>query len=360
MNRFQHDSATDATHRVLERMELPSMIPTDVESNTQIVDVIDQDFTVWPSCISDYCKVLEANEAGLNPQKSPPRHPQQSHHSRTTFESGFVIPSPALPEVGTYTPEYEVVAPSPLLTSIGTIPKTRPRMQNASTAQIVDHFSKNVRGFRTSYIHNLNDHIDPDIHEVDHRIHSRFEKQVPRGDLAFRSPSRALSFYQKPATPPRVPIFSDQLPRPDCVREYNARDYNDSATEQWIKLQVNPKVSKFDRQFAREYIPPQNERVAFLSDLNAQQAIVLNKLKPKRSTSQSTPKVTPGFEKQASREATAWYRNSDSFPDSKYPCNPLKSLRHVWPRVKTVEIRPPSDKQRNFEGPDFWTAHKGA
>jgi hypothetical protein len=229
-------------------------------------------------------------------------------------------------------------------------------MEQATTREIADLFSSNVRGFQKSRIRNLNDCFRPDFYMADHQIHSTFDDQLPRLDMEPSAVSSDAHFFERPVTPPRVTIFSEQSARPTEESVDPGRDYSDKANEQLRMLQGPCKVTNFDRQFTRNYVPPKNERIEFIADLTRQQKAMMSKLRPRRSYSVAAPKLVETFSLQLSRDdAVNSYRKSDSFPDSKYHIDPIKSLQKIWPRVRSVTIKPIGMKDKTLDGGDFWS-----
>jgi hypothetical protein len=109
--------------------------------------------------------------------------------------------------------------------------------------------------------------------------------------------------------------------------------------------------------------PPKlkNERVEFLNDLIEEQKGMMSRLKPQRAASISKKPPLETFCQQAARNETSMkFWVTESFDGSQWPSDPLRSLRSMWWRVPTVKVKPPSKRDRVFDGPSFWEVHRGA
>jgi hypothetical protein len=216
---------------------------------------------------------------------------------------------------------------------------------------------RDLRGFECSRVHNARELHEP-IAEPDHRIRRGFSRQTSRTDYERRVERFDFPFTDHPAPPVQVGDFDAQPGRPEDEYVDHGRDYGDRATQQAMKLKPRTRVVDFRSQFDRDHRPPKNERVAFLSALVAEQDAMLSRLRTRRASSVTKREVPPktfGAQLGRGRPVVA-ERVVESFPAA----DPLKALKKLWPRVAAIKINPPSKKERQYDGPEFWQQHRGA
>jgi hypothetical protein len=344
MSRFlATDEDVNERRTLRERMSIRTALRDAAhDQQNEPATVLDADFRRFTGFISGFMTMLEFDDSSSQAEPVLPKLP----HERTTYEPFFVDERCSTPEPLSYNPEYEAVAPRPLLTTIMTVPTTVPRMEDSSTREIADHFTQNVRGFQRSEIKPLNDRLRTPFIEKDHRVHPTFEQQRPRADIS-KPLGTDLDFIDVPAPVLKVALFDTQRPRVEAEPPIEGRDYSDKANAQLRKLQGECKIPVFESQFDRNFVAPPNQRLEFIAGLREQQVKMLEKFRPRRSGSVASRKLVETFPQQLAREqAVNSYRKSDTFGESRWDCDPLKSLQKIWPRTRTVVIRSPTNRER--------------
>ena len=363
MSRFTSRKEAKEHPKSMERMAIMSMVPLSIDpanSSPENVSALDRHYEVFNNPMSGYAQTLEF-------------HPNDKIDSRemtiptkerkvTPYRPACVRQKQYFPDPGSYTPDYAAMDPAPRLTTIqGRTTLTRP-MHNATTSEIVERYSRDVRSFDESQIQNVNDAASvpvsregPDLSRV-----SGFDQQLTRHvDFALHRASENVGFFVPEPEKVTVPSFDGQSSRVEPARTNGGRDYSYEAHQQLMKLRGTPKVSRFEMQSGRRYEPKKNERVAFLEEIDKQQKKMFEKLRPKRSASvMGEVQRSEQFDIQTSRKAKIPYHTKETFQDSKFPTNVEKSLKAVWPRPRYTTIKPITEYERTHEGRCFWMVHR--
>ena len=347
------------THKkVLERMQLISMVPLDVnpkDASHPPKSALEQTFEFKDRSMSKFAKMLNYNIKGdisrmLDPNSEPPKY----QHSITSYKPAFEVPESSAPEPASYHPLFDSIKPSTIVPNIGIIPPAKVK-KDVTTAALLENFSKGLRDFDPDKIERAQDKIEPEKTEEKEELPlpktlETFDKQMKRdNEMLKTSLVTNIDYYTPPSPKVKVTDFKRQSTRTEIFPTDSGRDYSDKALMQMDKLKSKPSNSvSMKRQLSRDYVPPKNERVAFLDSIAQQQRALLEKIKPKRAQSRQQPPKKETFAMQAPRGDILDLKPQ---PDSKFPLNPLKSLKYVYPKVPAIKI---SESKR--EPKDFWKA----
>lgn len=346
---------TQTMQKTWERMELISMVPLDIDpknSSAPPKSALEQNYNVKIKPLSKFAKMLDYNLKN-NTIDSKIEVPQ-SDHKITPYTPAFQVPESAEPEPATYNPKFDATKKTILHAKIGEIPQIKQK-EGETTVNILDSFSLGLRTFDTNqFPHPLREeitNIDKDkIFQPKYTY--TFDQQPARNDDMLKtSLVTTADFYTEPEKEPKGIAFGKQVGRKHFVKADEGRDYSDNAIPQLDKLKARASVNlKMKRQLPRDYVPPKNERVAFLDSLSAEQKKMLDRIRPQRSVQRLLPPKKETFTLQASRPEVIPPR---PYSESKFPLDPLKSLKFIWPKTPAIKI-PNSPR----EVKEFWKAGK--
>lgn len=346
---------TQTQQKTWERMDLISMVPLDIDpksSSPPPKSALEQNYNVKIKPLSKFGKMLDYN-IKANALESP-EAPPEFNHKITSYKPAFKVPESAEPEPTSYKPNFNAVKKSIIGSKIREIPKENVK-EGKTTQNILNSFSLGLRTFDTTkFTHPV---AEP-LNDIDKakifppKYTYKFEDQPSRNDDMFKtSLNTKADFYMEPAQPPKGIEFGKQVGRKHFVKADEGRDYSDLAVPQLDKLKEKAIGNlSMSHQLSRNYVPPKNERVAFLDSLSKEQKQMLERIQPKRSRSKVLLPPKETFSLQASRPEVLPPR---PYSESKFPIDPLKSLKYIWP--KTPSIRIPNSPR---EVKDFWKAGK--
>lgn len=389
MSKFETTASNEkAFKKTLERMQILSDIPLTVGSeysSPEIISALDRNWDVYQNTISNYSQALEYGikknkKSGYIPsfKEDPFTKKDYFSYGHTTYEPSFHNSPLMPPEPASYYPDYKCTVPSSQKHQIQSLIQQKP-IQNATTSDIVEQYSLNMRTFDPENISNVSDRFQTalDYQAPDHKVYSTFKEQKNRDDLFQKQTlSSNHDFYvpnsqfsQSISTQKKLKKSSYDLDsmsdREFTQKVDSGRDYSQKAFEQFLKLNDKSHLTpSLQRQSLRYRPHEKNSRVSFLDNLADEQNIMLKKLtRPRASSVVSQPsnlqtKVNnnPGrssFQKQLSREDfVPQSLQKETFTESKYHIDPGRSLKRIWPRVPTTKINPPSKYQ--YQNKNFW------
>lgn len=358
MSRFASKPQTNGTNqKTFERMKLMSMVPIDIDpanSSPEYENPLDRTYDIYQNTISNFSHTLEYSQCEVpNMDEIELSEKHEKHHKITPYVPPYKNSPSYNPEPATYKPNFEAVLPTSLKPQIRPVPPVLVPSDVSTTADILAAYDKGLRTFDPSVITNAADKIPPpDIEEVDHKIHYTFDNQPTRNlALAKKHICKNQEFFEKKAETPKVHSFDTQITRTFEFKRDSGRDYEDKAVEQMKRLKDKTKPFKMDKQLARDYVPEKNKRVEFLTSLSQQQNALMDKLFQKKEKQIVKREPQESFSTQLSRENMV--RAKSEFKESKFPVDPVKSLKYVWPRTRTVTIRPPAKIVKD-DPVDFW------
>ncbi|EAY03944.1 hypothetical protein TVAG_314740 [Trichomonas vaginalis G3] len=344
---FQNTNA----QKTWERMELISMVPLDIDpknSSAPPKSALEQNYNVKIKPISKFGKMLDyslsANVA--KSESSPPAF----HHKITSYKPAFKFPETAVPEPASYNPNFNATKSTIARPKIGELPTIKAK-EGETTQNILDSFSLGLRTFDTNqFPHPVAEpitDIDPDK-SFPQKYKYTFDHQASRNDDMFKtSLNTTADFYIEPPKEPKGVEFGKQVGRTHIVKADEGRDYSDNAIPQLDNLKAKARGNlSMSHQISRDYAPPKNERVAFLDALSQQQKQMLERIHPRRSQSRLLPPPKETFSLQASRPEVL---PPKPYSESKFPIDPLKSLKYIWPKTPAIKI--PNSLR---ETKDFW------
>jgi len=345
-----------------ERMKLMSMIPIEIDpKNTSPLpkSALEQNYEVFDKTVSSFARMLEYSVGdNINSMWDEGGVLKPSHHRVTPYEPSFSLTTSSQPEPASYHPNFDIVKPktvAPTIQPIRPVPKSQ--RKDVTTASVLELYNQGIRNFEPEIVDHWENTLAPIQAEKSAKkeAHLTFAAQTKRDFIiAPDSITKNTPFYIPNDNSVNVPVFDNQTSHDFEFHVDSGRDYKDKANEAFDKLQPRAPVIKLDKQISRDYVPKKNERVEFLDNLAAQQQKMLEKFKsPKKAITKNVQQKS-SFDKQLPRKPSEMNQSDDS----KFPIDPLNSLKHIWPRVQSASIRPVS-RHKHIDDVAFWSPTPG-
>lgn len=388
MSKFESTTSNEKVKKSLERMQIMSVIPLTVGpeySSPEIVSALDQNWDVYQNTMSNYSQALEYGikknkKSGYMPifTEDPFTKKDYFSYGHTSYDPSFHNSPLMPPEPASYYPDYKCTIPSPPKHQIQSL-KQQPPLHNATTSDIVEKYSLNMRTFNPNNISNISDNYLglSDVQIPDHKVHSTFKDQKNRDDLFQKQTLTATHDFYVPISEFSEPKSTQKklkkssydldsmLDRKDNQKIDSGRDYSAKAFEQFLKLNDKSHLTpSLQRQSLRNRQPEKNSRVSFLDNLATEQNIMLKKITKARASSvisqpnnfqpSTNAANRSSFQTQLSRDKfLPPNMKKETFGESKYHIDTGKSLKRIWPRVPTTKIYPPPKYVHHDK--DFWS-----